>query len=223
MSYKSLYFPRLRRRSSYSSSKKYKDYRQYRQEIREDCQGRCAYCDAHENEIGGVECMTLDHFKPQYTYEHLKNDPNNLVWTCSKCNGFKGNICPVCGTIHKSSCTISNSGGFIDPFVENKHDYFDILPDGRLEALKVPAHFMIDTLMLNRTGAKKIRENRNKRYERRQKFEEICISSAKRYDNLLKNPSLSKEEKKEIHEAKVQLEQEYEQMIGLLDSDFNLY
>src|SRR5579864_6364054 len=161
VTYQSLHFPKLIRRPKYQ---RHADYRDYRQDIRVDCQGRCVYCDAHENELGGQEKMTIDHFRPKCYFSQLKHDPFNLVWSCSICNGHKQNHWPALGT----SYTVVNGKGFIDPFVEKLSEYFDVLPDGCLKAIQDPAGYLIDTLKLNRTGAKRIRESRNKRYERKQ-------------------------------------------------------
>ncbi len=216
MSYKLLYFPKLTRRSKYISHNNYKDYRD---EIRVDCKGRCVYCDIHENELGGPEYMTLDHFRPKDTHRHLECDPTNLMWACSKCNGYKRNTWPAIATPH----TVVGKRGFIDPFMENMSDYFDISPDGRLIALKVPAEFIIKTLKLNRTGARKTREKRNKTYESRQKTEAFFVQSIKHMEALLKNPALPKELKKQIFQHKESLQQEHELMKQSSGLDFNLY
>jgi 5-methylcytosine-specific restriction endonuclease McrA len=91
-----LFFPRLQRRSNYSVKRTgdFYEYSHYKQEIREDCLGRCVYCDSHENEVGGHECMELDHFKPKKydEHKHLINHPSNLVWSCRGCNRLKTSI-----------------------------------------------------------------------------------------------------------------------------------
>jgi 5-methylcytosine-specific restriction endonuclease McrA len=79
-----LFFPRLSRRGEYRRTRSggyYADYSEYKQEIREDCLGRCVYCDTHENETGGAESMELDHFRPKKypEYANLINNPHNLV------------------------------------------------------------------------------------------------------------------------------------------------
>ncbi len=216
MSCKFLYFPPLKRRAKYSAYRHYKDYRQ---EIRADCLGRCVYCDAHENEIGGVENMTLDHFRPRDKYSHLEHEPTNLLWACHKCNEFKKNLWPAYGTSH----TVVGNKGFIDPFKENLQDYFDILPDGQLEALKTPASYMIKILKLNRTGAKKVREKRNKTYESAEKYKVFLIESIKRVNNWLSRDSLPEEDRKELFQHKVALELQYDAIMKDFRLDLNLY
>lgn len=154
MADRSIHFPTLTRRTTYSIRSRYNEYRL---EIREDCQGRCVYCDAHENELGGQEVMTLDHFRPRQHYGHLVNDPTNLMWCCPKCNELKGSSWPAIGT----SATISGNDGFIDAFAEDRHEYFEVNPDGKLTPLKSPAHYMIKLLCLNRNGLRLIRCRRD--------------------------------------------------------------
>lgn len=205
MSYKSIYFPTLQRRSTYVVRSHYKHYRQ---DIRIDCLGRCVYCDAHENELGGEECMTLDHFKPQNHFRSLQNDPTNLVWACIKCNGFKQNYWPAIGT----SNIVSRGMGFIDPFLENRFEYFDILQDGSFKALKAPADYLIRTLKLNRTGAKKVRENRNKKYERMRRAEEFYARAIQDIEILLRKTTKN-EERADIFQYKEKLEKDFEPIL----------
>ena len=89
-----LFFPKLNRRDNYKTKQNgeyYASYSEYRQEIREDCLGRCVYCDIHENENGGKENMQLDHFRPNEKYDDYQyiNHPNNLHWSCGGCNRLK--------------------------------------------------------------------------------------------------------------------------------------
>ncbi len=154
-------FPPIARRQNYIKTQKgtyYANYQKYKQEIREDCLGRCVYCDSHENETGGQESMQLDHFRPQMypEFDHLKNDPNNLVWACGGCNRLKYLHWPALGTPD----TVNGVEGFIDPFQDNRREYFDVLPNGKLRPLKPPAEYKIRILALNRPIKRRIREFR---------------------------------------------------------------
>lgn len=165
MSKKSLFFPILKRRSQYRTKKNgdyYADYKEYKQEVREDCLGRCVYCDSHENELGGPSSMNLDHFRPKKyaQFRHLVNDPHNLVWACGACNRGKSDHWPALGT----DGTVVGDEGFIDPFAENRHDYFEVSSNGKLVALKPPAKYMIALLALNRPHAKIKRKLRSQAY-----------------------------------------------------------
>lgn len=155
-----LSFPRLKRRACYSvkPNGSYYDYGHYREEIRQDSVGRCVYCDAHENELGGQEAMELDHFRPKKypEHSHLVNDPNNLVWSCRGCNRLKSDHWPALGT----DSAISNGQGFFDPFCEDRRDYFLVLENGEFVPLTVPAKYMLMLLVLNRPSRQRLRESR---------------------------------------------------------------
>lgn len=162
----SLFFPKLTRRTQYRQTRKkvfYSNYNKYRQEIREDCLGRCVYCDCHENHIGGYQSMHLDHFRPKERPEfvHLINDPSNLLWSCSVCNRLKWYHW------HSGDVTSSVNGdyGFIDPFLENRQEYFSVGKDGRLIPLKSPAKYMIELLGLNNHNRRQLREARAQSHE----------------------------------------------------------
>lgn len=177
-----LFFPLLRRRESYKTKKDgdhYADYNKYRQEIREDCLGRCVYCDSHENEIGGPESMKLDHFRPKKHFEHLVNDPHNLVWSCESCNRKKWDHWPALGI----SGTVLNGEGFIDPFEENRLEYFEVCQDGELIPLKPPATYMISLLVLNRILLKTIRKWRYQAQELLPRLE-LEITKLEQIDTL---------------------------------------
>ena len=159
MSSDDLFFPKLRRRESYSvkSNSSYYDYGHYREEIRQDSVGRCVYCDTHENEIGGQEAMELDHFRPKKypEHSHLVDDPNNLVWSCRGCNRLKGVHWPALGT----DSVVLNDEGFLDPFSDDRRDYFLVRQDGELVPLKAPAQYMVVLLALNRPSRQRLRES----------------------------------------------------------------
>ena len=160
MSNEILFFPQLKRRDNYRIKKDGSDYAypEYRQEIREDCLGRCVFCDVHENECGGAESIHLDHFRPQKykEHEHLINDPHNLVWCCSGCNRLKSDDWPALGTTD----TVMGSWGYIDPFEQNRREYFLVREDGQIDALKPPAEYTINCLLLNRISRARLREIR---------------------------------------------------------------
>ncbi len=155
-----LFFPALARRSSYPVRKDggFYKYSAYKQEVREDCQGRCVYCDSHENEIGGAESMELDHFRPRKYKEHahLVNDPANLVWSCRGCNRLKSSYWPALGL----ATTVRGSIGFVDPFAEDRAQYFLVQKDGTIRALKAPGEYKIRLLALNRATRRRLRELR---------------------------------------------------------------
>ena len=182
MSPDNLFFPALQRRKQYRLTRTgeyYADYGEYKQEIREDCLGRCVYCDCHENELGGPESMNLDHFRPRKHFEHLANNPYNLVWACTGCNRFKLDHWPAL----ESNDTVSGEEGFIDPFTEERIDYFEIHQDGELIPLKPPAAYVISLLMLNRPIPKRQRRSRYQSYELLSKLT-VVIAKLEQVTNL---------------------------------------
>jgi len=70
-------------------------YKEYKNDLREDFNGRCGYCD-DEDKWGGKRCFHVDHFVPK---KHLKTisdqEYNNLVYSCPYCNTHKGSDWPT--------------------------------------------------------------------------------------------------------------------------------
>jgi hypothetical protein len=137
----------------------YPYYRQnFHHEIAEDCLECCVYCDSHERDSGGRESMQIDHFRP-YTrpgFEDLENDPLNFHHACARCNLLKSDWW------ESSIDTKSHDGlkGFIDPFLDNRADYFQVTDDGTLVAKKHPATYLIELLALDRAHLKMLRQKR---------------------------------------------------------------
>lgn len=181
MSYKDLFFPRLVRRTNYPS---YRSYKRYRQEIREDCQGRCVYCDVHENELGGDDQMTLDHFRPKSfpEFRALQHKPDNLVWACRLCNGNKDSRWPAIGT----DGTYDGEKGFVDPFFDDRRQFFDVGTNGTLIPLADPAQWMILNLRLNRTTAQQRRQARINDYAICEKYTAYCARKEEMFRRAIK-------------------------------------
>ena len=74
-------------------TKEYKDYHSYIKYLREDFKHRCAYCNLLDTQI--TTPYEVDHFIPEDIFkdkwQELKTDYANLVYSCKKCNGAKGN------------------------------------------------------------------------------------------------------------------------------------
>ena len=213
-------FPPIARRQNYIRTQRgtyYADYQTYRQEIREDCLGRCVYCDSHENETGGQESMQLDHFRPKKypEFDTLKNDPNNLVWACCGCNRLKSSHWPALGT----SNTVSGVEGFIDPFQDNRRAYFDVLINGKLQPLKPPAEYKIRLLALNRPIKRRIREFR----QIRQLLLKQLASEAQRIENLVEHDkTLSSVTERSLQDIALRLRRMHDQLAATF-FDFSLY
>ncbi|WP_167351325.1 HNH endonuclease [Collimonas fungivorans] len=155
-----MYFPKIARRTAYKTKKngeRYATYSAYYEEIAEDCQHRCVYCDVLVVEVGG-ESMNLDHFRPKNHFPELENDPCNLVLACPKCNQLKSDWWP-----EKDGTAQDGLNGFVDPFNEHLLDYFRIDEGGNLESLRKPSQYMIDLMALNRPTRRHIRRARSLR------------------------------------------------------------
>jgi len=196
----SLFFPLLARREKYSVKRDgsyYANYSHYREEIREDCLGRCIYCDTHENELDGSSSMNLDHFRPKDypQFKDLVNDPNNLVWACGACNRAKWNHWPAIGT----DDLLLDDQGFIDPFKDDRHDYFRVQENGEIVGLKPPSEYLIGLLFLNRPFLIKRRINRKL-------SSELVPSLKKQIDDLESKTNLTDIEKEQLKVFKISLE-----------------
>lgn len=148
------FFGPLKRRTKYSvkTNGEYYSFEYFREhfriEIIEDCGGRCVYCDCHEQEVGGRDVMELDHLRPwsRAEFAHLKNDPENFLHACPRCNRLKGPNWPST----KAGSTHDGTVGFLDPFADDRRSFFDVNPDGSLMCVKDPATYIANLLQLDR-------------------------------------------------------------------------
>jgi len=164
--YSQLFYPLLIRRNKYkttNSGKFYADYHEYYLEIEEDCKRRCVYCDIFLDEIGG-DGMHLDHFRPHSipSFYHLKSNPNNLVLACPVCNILKSDIWIA---DVDSDLSYNEDGGFIDPFIDNRNDFFEIKNNGDINSKKIPASYIIELMKLKRASRIQLRRNRILKFE----------------------------------------------------------
>jgi hypothetical protein len=153
-----LFFPQIVRTENYKikTCGGFYGYASYNEVIHSDCQNRCVYCDVKLEE-NGHEGFALDHFRPQEHFPDLKNNPNNLVISCGKCNRNKSSHWPV-GT--STEATHDGTVGFIDPFQCNRLQYFQVEPAGTLSPLQGPSTYLIRLLGLNRASRVLVRKHR---------------------------------------------------------------
>jgi len=155
------HYPLLKRRKRYRTKNngEYYGYANYKDEIAEDSQDRCVYCDARGSELGGREMMQLDHFRPQKTFPDLINNPFNLVLSCSRCNLLKRHDWTV--PQNNDVLTYVDGVGYIDPFETDRLQFFVVESNGRLSSKQPPAQYIIDKLALNRRFLQLNRIKRN--------------------------------------------------------------
>ena len=166
-----MYFPKIRRRTAYKVKKDgaaYLTYSAYYDEIAEDCQNRCVYCDVLVVEVGG-ESMNLDHFRPEKHFPELHAEPTNLVLSCPKCNQLKSDWWP-----EKQGTADGGKNGFVDPFSEHMLSYVKVDDSGFMTALRNPSQYMIDLMLLNRPTRQQIRRARKIRADTLSLMKTIC-------------------------------------------------
>ena len=148
-----MFYPNLVRRTDYPlrDDGHFYSYSRYREEITTDCSHRCVYCDVTLEEHAG-EGMQLDHLKPQQLFPALKNDPDNLVLSCPKCNRLKSCHWPADPTL--------GIDGFLDPFTANRIDWYHILPCGEIKETNPATGIKIELLQINRPARKQLRRRR---------------------------------------------------------------
>ncbi|MEW6499702.1 MAG: HNH endonuclease [Cyanobacteriota bacterium] len=205
------HLPRLRRRKIYTDK--------FREEIRQDCQRRCVYCDIHEMEAGGKESMTLDHLRPQKKYAALQRDPKNLLWACLKCNNLKGDDWPAYGLA--DGATINGEAGYIDPLEVDRRDYFELMDDGSFKARKVPAAYIIYSLALNRPFLRYIRRRRDLIYESLLLLEKHFEAEIEVFSDILKDETVSDLDKGRWLQERKRFEA-FLELVLALDETFSL-
>lgn len=71
-------------------------YNEHKDDLREDFNGKCGYCDDEDKWTGGKRFFHVDHFVPQ---KHLKaisdKEYSNLVYSCFFCNNSKRSDWPT--------------------------------------------------------------------------------------------------------------------------------
>jgi hypothetical protein len=76
----------------------------------------CIYCGIWESENGGSDNFDLDHYCPESLFPALAREYENLVYSCSACNGFKSD--------HWPSYTFSPDC-ILSPFVHEIEEHID--------------------------------------------------------------------------------------------------
>lgn len=112
--------------------KERKNYRYHQNDLRQDFNERCGYCD--DTDYFKVRLFTIDHFVPQNPKDINHNiEPNfyyNLVWACSFCNSAKSN------KWFTDNHTVYNDGniGFVEPTTKEYTKLFRRDKDGSIES-----------------------------------------------------------------------------------------
>jgi hypothetical protein len=130
-------------------------YLKAREHLRRDFDYRCAYCMIHEQQIGGMESFSIDHFRPRSKGGRV-NDYTNLYWTCNGCNRVKAESWPTAlersqGVRFADPCREQDYGSH---FIENGRG--ELVPRTRC------GEYHIFVLRLNRPSRVAYRASRNR-------------------------------------------------------------
>lgn len=107
--------------------------------------------------------MEVDHFRPwsRTEFRHLRDDPTNFHHSCGRCNRLKASYWPAGGV----AATHDGRAGFVDPFADDRREYFAVTSDGSLTCKKHPASYLVRLLQLNRPLLRMLRVRRMLRVE----------------------------------------------------------
>lgn len=163
----------LLKRSEVEKSNNYSDYKQ---ELRKDFFYSCGYCSTSEAEFHGN--FEIDHYLPQKKHPELKNDYNNLIWSCFECNRAKGDF--------DSS---NNQYKIFRPDEYCADDHFELEND----VLKGKTHEIGETTInILRLNSKRLRTLRTIRREENKLEQEIAFGIFYLDQQLRKGNSINK-------------------------------
>ncbi|ENU4132274.1 HNH endonuclease [Pseudomonas aeruginosa] len=119
-------------------------YTKYRDELREDFNQACGYCDDDDRRADKT-CFHIDHFAPRKYFPHLENTYTNLVYSCRFCNVRKSD--------HwiGNDPLIHNDGkkGFVDPCDDEYDEHLGRALSGRIFGKTELGCYMVRRLNLN--------------------------------------------------------------------------
>lgn len=150
----------------------------------------CEYCSVREQDSGGE--LTLDHFQP--THHDGKDDLDNLVYCCHRCNTYKGDYFPI--TPEQPSIWNPRHGTFQTHFLS--------MADGTLEALTPIGAFTIRLLRLNRPPLIQYRRSQQMQNESAELLRQLLEISTTLQRTILSVNQLSEYQQK-LLEAQMQL------------------
>jgi uncharacterized protein (TIGR02646 family) len=171
-------------------------YQQYKPFLRDDFSYRCAYCNIHENEFGGLRHYHVDHFRPKSRFPKLETEYQNLLYACGICNGHKGNDWP-------SDDPVRDGKGYLDPCVDDYADHFGRDGNTLIDKDSAVAAYMIVRLHLNRPQLLTMRLTRRE-IEQRHRQALIHIRMCVQLIDLhLTRADLAADDRRELEEARV--------------------
>lgn len=147
--------PRIVRKETPPPMRGRDGYLKGREYLRRDFNYRCAYCMIHEQQIGGAEAFSIDHFQPRSKGGPV-NDYANLYWVCSVCNRIKSESWPTPAERRQGM-------RFADPCREPDYGvHFSENGNGELVPQTRCGAYHVLTLRLNRSSRVAYRRERNR-------------------------------------------------------------
>ena len=125
------------------------DHRDYKPHLRLLFRERCAYCLTPDDCTGGLEGMTVDHFRPQSRYPELRGTWTNLYYACGICNSHYKRDRPTDDEERAGE-------RFVNVCAEESDDHFRLSIDQsngdhcKIVAVTAAARFSIHALHLDR-------------------------------------------------------------------------
>lgn len=124
------------------------DYRDYKPHLRPTFRARCSYCMIPDDQFGGMEGMTVDHFLPRVTAGELLTAWKNLYYCCSVCNSHYKKGRP---TTEEEAEGL----GFIDPCRQDPDKHFRLVTEAKtgfaceVKGRTKKARYVVTVLRLN--------------------------------------------------------------------------
>lgn len=163
-----------------------------KENLRRDFHGRCAYCNALENTIPGLE-YNVEHLIPKKKakdngHPELEFDYNNMVFACKKCNLHKSQTWPFDDYDLNHTYDKSLGKGFYDPCKVNFNQIFYRNEYGLIMSDDPVGKYMINHLKLYilfrnvEWYCEKFRDLMDALQQKRKKYKdknyEICLAIA---------------------------------------------
>ena len=129
----------------------FSDHKEYKPYLRPLFRRRCAYCLSHEDHMGRLDAMEVDHFRPtgRPEFAHLKCAWANLYYCCRRCNVHKSSKWP-------NGNEFEDGLRFVDPCEEDPDEHFRLTrdgsgnEDGEIASETPPGRYSIEKIRLNR-------------------------------------------------------------------------
>ena len=120
-------------------------YPQYKPHLKPLFRSRCAYCLSHDELLGGLEEMQVDHFRPtgRPEFAHLEHAWVNLYYSCRKCNRCKWHHWP-------SAQQWDQGLRFVDPCEDDPDFHIRLRTNCEVRHVTTAGKYTIARIQLNR-------------------------------------------------------------------------